>query len=535
MSGIARRVTGSEVIVQSGFPPRARGTIAPMTGSRQREDGSPPHADELSAGEVKARAVHGVMTVGMRGVAIRVVGFAGNVALARLLVPEQFGVLALGFTFVVFANFVTDGGIGAQLIRARTTPSRRQFEAIVALQLGLATAIVVLTAAIGVPIGTTGAVAAIMACSLPIDALRAPAALMAERRLDYGALVRAEVVEIIAYNLVAIGAVVLGAGVWGVAGAVVVRALVGTGLIVATLEPHLVRPRWSWATVRPLLGFGLRFQSVNLISLVRDQGLIVVTGAIAGLTTLGYWSLAYRIVQVVLLVLESLRRVSYPAIARLIAAQEELGPTLQRALRVTAIMTGAAVAVLIGAAPALIPFVFGERWEPAVSAVAWSAAGLMIAGPMSTICAGLLSARGRLDQVLRVTVTHTVVWFAVSAPLLPGLGVKALGIGWCVSASIDLVLLTRYARRQVRLDVVAGMARPVVAVAAGAATGWWVAQTVPGALVASAAALATSIAIYLLTLAILAPHDLREAFAIVRRGMRRAPAGGARRVVAERP
>jgi O-antigen/teichoic acid export membrane protein len=358
---------------------------------------------------------------------------------------------------------------------------------------------------------------------------------MAERRLDYGALVRAEVIEILAYNVFAIGAVALGAGVWGVAAAVVVRAVVGTSLIVTTLEPHLVRPRWSWPTVRPLLGFGLRFQSVNLISLVRDQGLIIVTGAIAGLTTLGYWSIAYRIVQVVLLVLESLRRVSYPAVARLIEAQEELGPTLQRALRVTAIITGAAVAVLIGAAPALIPFVFGERWEPAVPAVAWSAAGLMIAGPMSTVCAGLLSARGRVDQILRVTVAHTVVWFAVSAPLLPGLGVKALGIGWCVSASIDLVLLTHYARRQVRLDVFAGMARPIVGVAAGAAVGWWVAQNVPHALLASLAALVTSIAIYLLTLAILAPHDLREAFVIVRRGVRRAPGGGAPLVLAEGP
>jgi hypothetical protein len=37
---------------------------------------------------------------------------------------------------------------------------------------------------------------------------------------------------------------------------------------------------------------------------VRDQGIVVVTGAVAGLTTLGYWSLAYRIVQVVVVVLE---------------------------------------------------------------------------------------------------------------------------------------------------------------------------------------------------------------------------------------
>lgn len=504
-----------------------------MADPSERAGGSPPHADKLSAAELKTRAVRGVMTVGARGVAIRILGLLGNVVLARLLVPEQFGVLAIGTTFVVFANFVTDGGIGAHLIRLRSTPTRQQFEAIVALQMWAALGIAALTALIGVPLGTSGAVAAIMACSLPIDALRAPAALTAERRLDYGALVRAEVLEILAYNAFAITGAALGAGVWAVAAAVVVRAVVGTGLVVTLLEPHLVRPRWSWATVRPMLGFGLRFQSVNLVGLVRDQGINLVTGAVAGLSTLGYWSIAYRMVQVILLVLESLRRVSYPAVSRLIAAQEDLGPTLRRALRVTAIVTGAAVTILIGTAPALIPFVFGERWEPAVPAVAWSAAGLMLSGPISAISAGLLSARGRVDEVLRVTVAHTVVWFAVSTPLLPGLGVKALGIGWCVAAATDCVLLMLYTRRHVRLRVLAGMARPSVAVAVASAAAWWVAENVPDALAATAASLATSVVIYVLALAVLAPRDLQEALAIVRRGLGRAPARGTPLVAAK--
>jgi O-antigen/teichoic acid export membrane protein len=481
----------------------------------------PAGEDQLSADDVKTKAVRGVLAVGFRGVAIRALGLAANVVLARLLLPEEFGVLALGMAFLAFSSFITSGGIGAYLIRAPETPARSQLEAIYGLQLSAALLLVVLTAAIGIPLGRAGALAAIMACSLPIDASRAPAALLAERRLDYRSLVRAEVLEVVAYNVFAVASVALGAGVWGVAAAFVVRASVGTTLVLTTLPPGLLRPRWSWRAVRPILGFGLAFQGVNAIILVRDQGLVIVTSVVAGLTTLGYWSLSYRIVQVIAVVLESLWRVSYPAVARLIAATDDVAAPVQRALRVSAVVVGAIVAGLIGTAPALIPLVFGDRWEPAVPALAFSAAGLMISGPISTASAGLLLARGRVGWVLSATATHTVVWFAVATPLMANLGVKALGIGWCAASCVDATLLAFFMKREIELSILASLAAPTIAVALAASLGWWVATSVPGAVASTVAAAASVYAAYALSLALLGPSDLRDTQALLRRGLAR--------------
>jgi O-antigen/teichoic acid export membrane protein len=479
--------------------------------------------DNLSASDVKAKAVRGVLTVGVRGVSIRAMGMVSNVVLARLLVPEDFGVLALGLTFVAVAGFITSGGIAAHLIRASGPPSRYQLEAVYGLQLTAACLLAALTAAVGIPLGTVGAVAAIMACALPIDATRAPAALLAERRLDYGALVRAEVLEVLAYNVTAIALVVLGAGVWGVAVASVVRAVVGTTLVVATLPPGVVFPRWSWKTVRPILGFGVAFQGVSAVNLIRDQGIVVVTGAVAGLTTLGYWSLAYRIVQVVIVVLESLWRVSYPAVARLIAADEDLGRTLQRALRISAVTVGAVVAGLIGTAPALIPFVFGDKWASAVPAVAFCAGGLMISGPLSTASAGLLLARGRVNAVLFTTVAHTATWFAVATPLMRSMGVEAVGIGWCAASCVDAALLAVYTKREIDVPIVGSVAAPTICAAVAAGVGWWLAKAIGGNFVASIVASAAVAITYPGSLALLCPRDLRDTYGLLRRGLRRAP------------
>jgi O-antigen/teichoic acid export membrane protein len=488
----------------------------------QRLEAPPPSERELSSAEVKDKAVRGVLTVGLRGIAIRGLGLLGNVALARLLAPEQFGLIAFGFTVVVLGNFVINGGIAAQVIRRPTPPTHEEWQAVFGLQLAVALALSVLITLIGLPLGQSGVIAAIMAWSLPIDAARAPAALGAERRLDYVALVPSEVLEILAYNVAAICAVALGAGVWGVAAAVVLRALVGTTIVVTRLPPGLVRPRWSWTTVQPLLRFGVAFQGIALVNIVRDQGLVVVTGAVAGWAALGYWTIAYRMVQVILLVLDSLWRVSYPAVARLLATGEDLGPPVQRALRTGAIVIGLIVASLIGSAPALLPLLFGERWAPAVPAIAFAAAGLMVSGPIATACAGLLLACGRVTGVLRATVIHTATWFAVATPLMPALGVTAVGIGWCVAACVDGALLARYAKQQVALPVFAALARPVAATAIAAGSGWWLAHTVTEPFFGSVAALAVAASLYLGILRLLAPRELLDTYTMLRRGLRRA-------------
>jgi O-antigen/teichoic acid export membrane protein len=269
--------------------------------------------------------------------------------------------------------------------------------------------------------------------------------------------------------------------------------------------------------------FGVAFQGVSLISILRDQGLVVVTSAVAGFAALGYWTIAYRLIQVIFLVVESLWRVSYPAIARLLATGEDVSRPIARSLRMTAVLTGLVVACLIGAAPSLVPLLFGERWSPAVPAIAFAAAGLMLSGPISTAGAGLLFARGRVTDVLRATVIHTAVWFAVATPLMPSLGVTALGIGWCAGALVDGALLARYARREVVLPVFSALVRPVVSVVVAAGGAWWLAKNVPGAFAGTVAALAFATLVYLGALRALGPQDLRDTYAMITRALRRTP------------
>jgi O-antigen/teichoic acid export membrane protein len=450
----------------------------------------------LSAPEVRRRAIDGVVSVAFREIALRVLGLLGNLVLARLLTPKEFGVFAFGYTLIALAGFIADGGLGAKLIQRTEEPTMPQLRSLHGVTLLASFAALALTAAIGLPFGLPGRIATLMACSLPLSALRAPTTVLAERRMLYAPIVRADIVQTISYNVIAIGLVLVGLGVWGLAIAVVVSTVTGTIFLLTVGPVGFIRPSFSLRHVRPFLSYGFQFQAVGVVSTLRDQGLNLAAAGVGGLAVLGIWSLAQRVLQGIMLVFTSLWRVSFPAVSRLIDSGEDPRPSVQRALSLSTIVTGFAVVAVGGTGPALVAVAFGAKWHGVTAVLPWAAAGILVSGPISTTAVSLLYARNEPRTVLIAVVAHSLVWFAVAVPLIPSLGAEALGIGWFAGAAADCALLARaLGRYGVRVLPYSGFPA-LVAVAAGALS-WLIASNVrpPGA--AFGASLVTGEGVYL--------------------------------------
>jgi O-antigen/teichoic acid export membrane protein len=214
---------------------------------------------------------------------------------------------------------------------------------------------------ISLPFGHLGQVTALMALAIPLMTLRTPGFVLLERELAYRPIVTIEFIESAAFYAWAIAAVAAGWGVWGLATAIIVRSALGSGLMMSRTPDGVVRPRLGWSRIRPMLGFGARFQAVGVINIIRDLGLNLGTVLIAGVSTLGLWNLAYRVMQLPYLLFSSLWRVSYPAMARLLAADEPARPMIERGVGLAAVATGLVLAPLAGSATAFVPAVFGSQ------------------------------------------------------------------------------------------------------------------------------------------------------------------------------
>lgn len=476
----------------------------------------------ISSEELRRRTFSGIFAIAARSLVIRGMSLAASIVLARILTPADFGVVALGLSIVGIGAFLTSGGIGVMLIQQRAAPSRLQLEAVFGTQLLVASLVAVTVLAIGAPLGQAGLLAGIMACSLPIDVMKVPAAIVTQRQVQFGPLVRSEIGEMLVYNVVAVTLVLLGAGVWGIAVAVLCRATAGTALLVAGSTIGLPRPRLSFSTIKPMLRFGLTLQAAELVNLTRAQGLNFTTAGIAGVAALGFLDFTMRILQPLLLLFDAVGRVAFPAVAGLLRAGEDPRPMLEKGIRIAFGATGLGVVVLTAATPALVPSVFGHKWDPAIEIVPWCLFGLLLSSPIVTCTGSYLTAIGEAGVILRGTILYSVAWAIVGLALLPSQGPVAIAIGWTVAGAVDSAYLTRALRERLpSVRVWGNSLAPILIAGAVAPIGWVLEDAMGPTLLAAVASAVVAGVLYVGLLAIVRRQVVVEGVDVVRRIMLR--------------
>ena len=467
---------------------------------------------------MRRRATGGAALMVARGALILAFGVGANIALARLLQPRDFGVVALGTVLLVVGGFLSDGGLGAGLIRRIEPPTRRELEAVNAMQIALTLGFAALAAAIGFAVGRDGLVVAAMVATLPITILKSPSNILLERELRYSVIATVDVIEALAFYSVALVTVAAGMGVWGFAAGMAVRATAGTTAMALRGPVGIVRPRWSWTDVRPLLRFGAKFQAVVVIALARDQGLNVGIALVAGVATLGVWNLTWRVLQVPFMVFGTLGRIGYPTMARLLSGGHDARPVIERGVAAITVVTAGIVVALAGLAPAL-PALVGAGWSDVSAVLLWAGIGMIAGTPIFLACSGYLFAANAPGVVLAASVGSAVAWVAVALPLAPSLGAPAAGIGWCAGAVVMLAVLVPGVTRVSKARVTASFVGPAGTGIAATAIAWLVARAAGRSVPAGLLGAVLGEALLFAGLVAFAPRGLRDTRVILREAL----------------
>jgi O-antigen/teichoic acid export membrane protein len=491
----------------------------------QRQARGTIREEELSTTDVRRRAVAGATIDVVRGFGVRFVGLIGTLVLARLLTPYDFGLVAFGATFVAFGIVVADGGIGTALIRRASPPERADLRALLAFQLGLTTIVALVVSLAVLPFGMIGQITAFMMAAIPLTAVRAPCVIVLERRLDYRPLAFVELVEAVCQQVVAIMLVIAGWGVWGLASANIARAVIGSAAMLLLVPEGRLLPFFSWERVRVLLGFGFRYQAVGVVHVLRDQGVNAVVALVAGVSALGLWSIAFRILQIPLLLLSSLWRVSFPSMSRLAAAGQDFTGTIGRVISVVAIAVGAILAPLVASSSPLVSVLLGDDWSGAAAVIPPYCLNLLIAGPISVALVGYLWAMGDAHAVLRSTLAGLPFLAVVLVLLLPVVGVAAVGFAWIAAGAAESVVLVRAARTRVRFSITPNLLPPVVAAVTAALLGWLAASAIKGPFLSAVGGASVAWFLYVVGLSVWQRHRLIDTIHLVSRGLRGAVIG----------
>ncbi len=399
-------------------------------------------------------------------------GFAATIVLARILTPSELGIAALAAAIVAVGTLATNGGLVAGLIQQPEAPSHAQLQSALGLQLLIAVGAVAVVTALGLALHETWLLAAVMTLSLPISVFRTPAIIHAQRALNFGPLAQNQVVEAFAFQFFTVVLVLLGLGVWGIAIAAVLKAVIATVMLNARLAPGYVRPRLRWRLIRPMLRLGAPFQAIQVYNTSHESGVTFVIGAVGGTAVLGQWNLVVRLMQIIAVIISSLYSVAFSTTARLLEAGASAQQLLSRSLGMMTIAIGIATVGAGSAAAALVPMVFGARWADSGDAFTVVCVTIAMNAPVSTCVIGYLIAIDRTYDVLFAVVPSGVISVALTVILVPSQGV--MGVVWpmLLWTVVELILLVRAARRHVEFPAFRITLPPFFVAAACIGSGW---------------------------------------------------------------
>jgi O-antigen/teichoic acid export membrane protein len=337
---------------------------------------------------LRERAAGGVLWSVVQRWAVRIGGLLTVVVLARLLTPDDFGLVAVAMAFVPVIYLLSDLGFSTYVVQAERIGPRLLSTAFwyamatgIALTGGLVLAAPSIAASLGLP-GLTPVLYGLAPSILLVAVSSVPIALL-RRRMAFRSLAIQSFVAGASGQIVAIALALTGYGVWAL-----VAQLLLNQLLVAVLAWVFAKFRptrdFSWVHLTEMVRFGVSVIGVELVAVGRLWGETAIVTAVLGVTGLGYLNIAQRLIQATQdLSGAAIVPVSTVVFAQIKSSPERLAGAYRRALEtVYAVIFPIMIGVAIGA-PLLVPLMFGEQWEDSVvPAQALAVAGILTLGAM---------------------------------------------------------------------------------------------------------------------------------------------------------
>lgn len=394
--------------------------------------------------------------------------FLTTAVLARLLAPEEFGVVAFATVAVSYLHVLNDLGLGAALIQRRQSveeAAHTVFTLNLALG-GLLTlagyAMAPLVAAyFREPLVTP--ILRWLSLTFVVNALGSVHVVRLQRELAFRRKLLPDFGRSLVKGLVSIGCALSGLGVW----ALVIGQLAGAvaGVILAWLvfrwRPHL---RVNRPLAASLLGFGLSVVGVDALATISDNLDYLIVGRVLGETALGIYTLAYRLPELLILnILWVMAAALFPAYASVQDRPELLRQGFLTTLRYVEILSLPLCLGLILAAEPLVLVAFGPQWTAAIPIV--RILGLFaLARSIGSNVGDVYKAVGRPGILFKLGLVN----LAVLAPALwLGSRYGLAGVAWGHVAGglfrtvLRLLVATRYV--QVSLGDILAQLRPAFA------------------------------------------------------------------------
>lgn len=413
-------------------------------------------SDETKQENFRGRIARGFAWEGLSKLGVQIISWVSTIWVARLLSPEDYGLVATSGLFTGVMSMIMEFGLGAGIVTRKEVTDKElnqclwlSVTASLILYAILFVAAPYIADAYDLPQLTN--ILRVAALGLPIAAWRVVPYSLLLRNLNYryraliemcGQFIQAASVVVFAMH---------GFGAWSLVWGYLASGVFLTVAFVAT-RPKFGRPTLSTEGIEGILRFGVRITGARALGFAVGNSDMAMITSLLGARAAGTYSVAFNLASAPLDKIGAIfNRVAFPAVARM---SDDPGRSRRLLTQMHFALLMIASPVLIGAsltAPDLVAVLLTNKWEGAVPVlqIICLANILRLSGMMMPV---ILEGRGRAELVLRFQIVSALLLplgFAVGSRW----GLMGLTTTWLVVYPLIYLWLLRLALGEVDMRI----------------------------------------------------------------------------------
>ena len=405
-------------------------------------------------GSLKGKTIHGVIWSLIDNVSSSGVIFFVGIILARLLTPEEYGVMAMVSIFIAISNSIIDSGFSSALIRkVKVKPIEYNtvfyFNLLISLLLCLFFISPFIALFFREPILCE--VMRVIGLILIINALSIIPYTIFVREINFKTQTIISLIASVGSGVIGVWMAFSGQGVWSLVGQQLGRQCLNTLFLwfFCHWKPTV---SFSMTAFKEMFGFGSKLLLSGVLGTIYKDIYYIVIGRCFSSSILGQYTRAKQFSMVFSTNLTTVvQRVSFPVLSSIQDDSIRLREAYRKVIKSTMLVSFACMLGLAAIAKPLLILLISDKWLPAVYFLQIVCFSNMLY-PLHAINLNILKVKGRSDVFLKLEVIKKVL---AIFPILVGvyLGIEMMLWGSVIISVISYFLNAYYSASLINYSV----------------------------------------------------------------------------------
>ncbi len=396
---------------------------------------------------LKQKTLSGLVWTFFETFSIQAFGFVQGIVLARLLMPSDYGLIAMTSVFFAVSYALVDTGFTSALIRKKERTDidySTVYVTNVVLSFVLCLVLCLCAPFIAdfynepqlIPIVCTNAGLLFVGSFIAVQGARLTI------QLDFKTKSKITVLSTVSTGIVSIIMAYMGFGVWSLILPNFFSVLL-RGILYYIYQHWFPGFRFSWNIYKEFFSYGSKLMLSSLLNAVYGNVYSLVIGKFYSAASLGYYSKGGGYANLPASTLSGvLYKVTFPVLSKVQEDNVRLENAYRKMIRVSAYVVFPIMILLFVLARPLVLVLITEKWESCIvyiQILCFSA----IWQPIHSLNVNLLCVKGRSELFLRLEIVKKVIGVVILCVTIP-MGLVAMCYGQVLASALFLIINTYY-------------------------------------------------------------------------------------------